>query len=50
MSVVNAHLMPRLSRTGCIQVDILEKLGISRQAVNQALQEATANRRKNFLW
>jgi len=48
MSVTRAYLSPRLfriwdsRRTGLSQVDIANKLGISRQAVNQALQEATA--------
>ena len=48
MSVITAYLTPRLfdiwdmARTGLQQIDIAEKLDISRQAVNQALQEATA--------
>lgn len=48
MSVISGYLTSRLfdiwdlNRTGLIQSDIAEKLGISRQAVNQALQEATA--------
>jgi len=48
MSVITAYLTPRLfdiwdmSRTGLQQTDIAGRLGISRQAVNQALQEATA--------
>src|SRR5208282_533102 len=47
MSVITAYLTPRLfdiwdlRRTGLPQIDIADKLGISRQAVNQALQEAT---------
>jgi len=48
MSVITAYLTPRLfdiwdmARTGLQQIDIAERLDISRQAVNQALQEATA--------
>ena len=48
MSVITAYLTPRLfdiwdlARTGLQQTDIAGRLGISRQAVNQALQEATA--------
>lgn len=48
MSVITAYLTPRLfdiwdmARSGLPQTDIADKLGISRQAVNQALQEATA--------
>ena len=48
MSVITAYLTPRLfdiwdmARTGSPQTNIAGKLGISRQAVNQALQEATA--------
>jgi predicted transcriptional regulator len=47
MSIVTAYLNPRLfhiwdmARTGLPQTNIADKLGISRQAVNQALQEAT---------
>jgi predicted transcriptional regulator len=47
MSVITAYLTPRLfdiwdmRRTGLLQSDIAAKLGISRQAVNQALLEAT---------
>lgn len=47
MSVITAYLTPRLfdiwdlSRSGLPQSDIAAKLGISRQAVNQALLEAT---------
>ena len=47
MSVITAYLTPRLfdiwdlSRTGMPQSDIAVKLGISRQAVNQAIVEAT---------
>lgn len=47
MSVITAYLTPRLfdiwdlRRTGLPQIGIADKLGISRQAVNQALQEAT---------
>ena len=48
MSVITAYLTPHLfdiwdlSRTGFRQTEIAEKLGISRQTVNKALQEATA--------
>ena len=48
MSIITAYLTPHLfdiwdmTRTGLRQTDIAEKLGISRQTVNQALQEATA--------
>jgi len=47
MSVITAYLTPRLFdiwdlyRSGLQQSDIAAKLGISRQAVNQALLEAT---------
>ena len=47
MSVITAYLTPRLfdiwdmGRTGITQSEIAIKLGISRQAVNQALLEAT---------
>lgn len=47
MSVVSGYLTPRLifiwdlRRAGVPQIDIASKLGISRQAVNQALEEAT---------
>lgn len=47
MSVIAAYLTPRLfdiwelGRTGLQQSEIACRLGISRQAVNQALQEAT---------
>jgi transcriptional regulator len=47
MSVITAYLTPRLfdiwdlGRTGLQQSEIASKLGISRQAVNQALVEAT---------
>jgi transcriptional regulator len=47
MSVITAYLTPRLfdiwdfGRTGLAQSEIASKLGISRQAVNQALLEAT---------
>ncbi|HKM76018.1 MAG TPA: hypothetical protein VJZ32_06345 [Candidatus Bathyarchaeia archaeon] len=47
MSVITAYLTPRLfdiwdlGRTGLPQTEIASKLGISRQAVNQALVEAT---------
>lgn len=46
MSVIRAYLTPRLfdiwdlSRTGLPQSDIAARLGISRQAVNQAIEEA----------
>lgn len=48
MSVITAYLTPRLfdvwdlKRTGLLQTDIAGRFGISRQAVNQALQEASA--------
>ena len=47
MSVITAYLTPRLfdlwelGRKGLSQSEIASKLGISRQAVNQALLEAT---------
>jgi transcriptional regulator len=47
MSVINGYLTTRLfeiwnlRREGFPQIDIASKLGISRQAVNQALLEAT---------
>jgi len=47
MSVITAYLTPRLfdiwdlSRSGLRQTTIAEQLGISRQTVNKALQEAT---------
>ncbi|HYW02046.1 MAG TPA: helix-turn-helix domain-containing protein [Candidatus Acidoferrum sp.] len=47
MSVIKGYLTPRLfdiwdlSRTGLRQTEIADKLGISRQTVNRALQEAT---------
>jgi transcriptional regulator len=48
MSIITAYLTPHLfdiwdlRRTGLRQTDIAEKFGISRQTVNEALQEATA--------
>lgn len=48
MSVKTAYLTPHLfdiwdlSRSGLRQIEIAEKLGISRQTVNKAVQEATA--------
>lgn len=48
MSVITGYLTPRLfdiwdlARSGLPQTGIADKLGISRQAVNQALQEATS--------
>jgi len=48
MSIITAYLTPHLldiwdlRRNGLRQIDIADKLGISRQTVNQALQEATA--------
>jgi predicted transcriptional regulator len=47
MSVITAYLTPRLfdiwdmARGGLPQTSIAEELGVSRQAVNQALQEAS---------
>lgn len=47
MSIITAYLTPRLfeiwdsNRTGLPQAEIAAKLGISRQAVNQALLAAT---------
>lgn len=48
MSVISGYLNPRLfgiwdlARNGLSQIEIASKLGVSRQAVNQAIQEATA--------
>lgn len=48
MSIITAYLTPHLfdvwdlRRAGLRQTDIAEKFGISRQTVNEALQEATA--------
>jgi transcriptional regulator len=48
MSIITAYLTPHLfdiwdlRRTGLRQTDIAEKFGVSRQTVNEALQEATA--------